>query len=804
MIKSYFKTSLRHLIKNRVLSIINIIGLSVAIGVCIIAYLFVQKEFSYDHYHKDKDKIFLYSHSVKTFENNYQNYLQWHDLTNTLREDIKQITEATAFKSDNTWVKYDNKQVIGDIGIIDSCFFKVFDSKFLYGSNKSFYNNKLNVVLTKSFAKKISNTSELKNLIGNLIQFPNEPKKFYTISAIIEDFPELSSIKFDIFINIANANYYSQWQNDFGNCMLYVKIDNEENKKHVESLINSNIPKYYEKNCKTYKDENLIKDPREAFKVKLINIVDTYLSKDFNVYAYQKKGNINYVYVIIGIASLLMILAIINYIMLVIGISLKRFKEIAIRKVIGSYRRNIIYQILIETSIITILSIIIGLLFGELFTPYVSNLINNKLVFTIYSNSIAILFLFTLFIIIVLFISIPGIFISKQNAVKIFRNKTKVGENLNLAKGFIIVQYTLAIILVICTTFISKQVNYMKNMDVGFNPKNIVSIALPSDYKCDKSHRLKERMKSSKYVENVTCSERDFIFGRSTLNLRNDKNEKLNTRYIKVEKDFLKTLEIKLLEGRDFNALDNIDSVTNIIINEKLAKTLNYKNPVGRFVSRGSKKIITYKIIGVVKDFHFDSMRQGIEPLYLLTGGRHSYNYTTMFAKIKPQNISLVLAELKRIWSNFESQREFNYSFLDKNLQKQYLKEERWAKVIGIIAIFAIIISSMGLFGLTMLLLNKKIKEIGIRKVNGANQKNIMLLINKEFAIYVLFAFIISVPISYYAIDKWLDNFYNKIPISVLVFILGALFVYLIVVFTISWQTIRAVKRNPVKSLRYE
>lgn len=802
MFKSYLKSALRHLFNNRQLSAINIFGLSISIAICVLTYIFISFEFSHDNFHKKGDRIYQVVNKTnwKSNKNTY-NFLQKYKLAEDLKRDNPEIINSTGLKTCEAWIKYNNKKLYENIAFTDSSFFNIFTFDFIIGSEKTALKDENDIFITKELADKLitaNSNLDYSKLIGKDIEFPNIRNRSLTIAGILNNIPKNSTLKFDIVTNYSHSRYYSQSNNDFGNTSIYVELNNATNKENVEKTTSTNIKKYYGDLINHFIQGESIESEKDL-SIELVNFSDTYFSEKIAWESYSLKGDIKRSYVLASISILVLLLACINYIMLSVGISMKRFKEIAIRKVFGSKRVKVIIQFVIETYVTVLVSLLLGIVIAELALPLFNDLTGYKLEFNLYTNIIIYTFLLLLSFIIVAIISIPGIYISKLNPIIIFRNQSKLGTRLGLAKSFMVIQFALSLILIISSIFILKQISFMKGKDVGFNTNNIVSIDMPSDFNSSTVESFQNRLSTINGIASVGGSDRNFVWGSSSSEVVIDTN-KMSTRLLRIDSSYFNTLGIKIIEGRNIRETDNVNDLNAVVINETFAKKAGLENPVGKFIELWRRNV---QIVGIAEDFHFDSMVYEIQPVCCFNG-KVMNRINALFVKIKAGNVPQTISEMKEIWREFESERELKYSFLDENLKKQYVNEERTAKIINTITIIALFISIFGLIGLTTLLIMQKIKEIGIRKINGATTSNILVMINKEFAKYLIIATIIAIPISYYGLSTWLDNFAYKINLEWWIFVINILSLSLIVFITISYKTYRAASSNPINAIKYE
>jgi putative ABC transport system permease protein len=641
-------------------------------------------------------------------------------------------------------------------------------------------------------------------LIGKAVKISRIENQTFTIRAILDKIPETSGINADIFINFDYHKNFGKWANVVGSTSAYIKVDDNSNINSVTKTSNKIKEELYSGTFEYYRKSGL-SQKIAPFKVEFLNIKDVYLSNKFKGrIAYEKKNNLTNSYILISIALLILIISLINYIMLMLGSYTNRQKEIAIRKINGSKKKNLIVQFLIEISFSLIIAIVLSLFLTKLLTP-IFNYLSNGNIFLSYlqSISLAIYYLLLYFIIISILI-IPCYIITKHKPIEIFRNHNKVLNKDILAKTFIVIQFALSLILIISGFFIIKQVNHMKNRDVGFNPDNIIVLSLPYHYHLDKISLFQKLLNESPNIKTVARSDRDFVSGNSSYAVRNENLKKLNARNINIDSKYIDCLELDLIAGRNYTEQDLQNNNKVIIINQSFAKELGYKNPVGKYIYLGDSGNDKLQIIGVIKDFHIDSMKKNIEPLMLSSRSNFGNKIHKLFIKYDYSNIDKVITCMEKTWNKFEPQKGFGYAILKDMLSQQYQNEEKWSKTFIYIAIIALIISSMGLLGLTFLLLNRRVNEMGIRIVNGATISNLLIKINKEFLLYITISIVVSIPFIIYLSNKWLSGFAYKISNSYSVYILGGGIIIIFVISIVSYQTWRILSQNPVKALKYE
>ncbi|MGB5988575.1 MAG: ABC transporter permease, partial [Marinifilaceae bacterium] len=787
--------------KNKGLSAINIFGLSISIAICLLSYLFISFEYSHDDFHKDGDRIFELVHKTNYIKyGTLYNAYQKRSSVDVLKRDMPEVEDATAYHTWIDWLKYDNKRFQQKIAFIDSSFFKMFSFETIVGRRCTSADDINSTVISKEFADKLlkaNSFSDYSKLIGRSIQFSKKSYINLTIVGVLKPLPKNSSLQFDMTANHIHSKYFS-YNRNFGSAIIFLKLKHKEDKIAFEKKSDFLTKTIYDDIFKEFVKSGYLEEDVKNISTELVNINDIYLSDRPLYNEYYAKGDNKRISILKYISLIVLLLACINYIMLSIGLSIKRFKEIAVKKVFGSKRSRLIYQFITESSITVIISILLSVVISELSLPLFNDLIGYNLDFNLYTDLKAYLFLIFVFVIIVCVISIPAIYISKQKPVSIFRNNSKMGAKLGVAKSFILIQFSLSLILIITSIFINKQIKDMKSQDVGFNTENVITVDIPADFPIVSRSAFKNRLLSLNGIKDVSITTVDLTSGAVPVVCKYDSLE-LNSQTIQIDTNFIQTMNIDLLYGRNINETDNQKTTSSILVNEVFAERLGVENPVGMSIYMREKNM---NIVGLVKDFHFSSMKYSTPPLVLINGPLEFCNYYLI--SIKADELNSSISEIKNIWQEFDGKRDMKYSFLDDSIEERYRGEERIKNIISTVTIIALFISLLGLLGLTMLLLMQKIKEIGIRKINGATTKDILIMINKEFAKYLLIAALVAIPVSYYGLSVWLENFVYKTPLSLWVFVVCFFFLGFVVIATISYKSIRASLNNPIDSIKYE
>jgi ABC-type transport system, involved in lipoprotein release, permease component len=787
--------------KNKLNSFITVIGLSVASACLLLIYLYVSQEIGYNSFHENKESIFRVNYFIGHADGTKVSSIYLDPkLSEILKNKIPQVKRSTAFRNaHNPSMKFENQNFEEKTFITEQDFFKIFSFKMIIGNKDKVFENPDEIVITLSLADKFAaiDSCTKEELIGKPVFFIKTGDQPFTISGIMEDVPKNSSLQFDALIPYKYEGAFNSSSNMFGNSTIFYKVTGNENTHLAEEQINKLLKEHYTNLLDEQKNRNVLINSDEAFTAFSLPITETYLSK-VNT-DYELKNNRTSLYILSIIGALILIIACINFVLLSLGQSFSKEREVGIRKAMGAGKRNIFSLFFTKSLIITSVSVLLGVELCFLFFPVFNEIAQNG----IYTGLIILPHVFVFVIACVLFIVMSTSFFPIVKLTGIQPNQTiekhDKGEKVNITGIFVMLQYGLSIVLIILTIAVVRQTNYMKHKDLGFSSQNILYLRV---YQIDNSDKLalRDRLKNYPGITDVTLTDRDFIDGRGNNRIKNNKGEYILTRILNVDKNYVPTLNLKVIQGENFT--DEIQENQSVIVNEKLLLRLGFDdNIVGQIIQMDGKNL---RISGVVKDFHFDSLKEEIEPLMLIlrtyTGDRGNF----LFIKYRADQLDKVMQFILETWKDIAPGKELDFKLWDEQLNQRYKAEEKWSKIIGYASLVSIIISSLGLLGLTLLVINRRVKEIGIRKINGARISEVMVMLNTTFIRWVTISFIIACPIAWYVMHKWLENFAYKEKLSWWIFALAGIIALGTALLTVSWQSWRAATRNPVEALRYE
>lgn len=801
MFKNYFKVAFRSLNKNRIYALINILGLALGLTVTILVFLFVRDETSYEKHWNGYDRIYRTSIKGNLMGQKMDAPVSPSPMANALRTEFTDIESATRIQAGRQEIlmRREQTKVYIQHGVFaDSAFFKVFDYEFVHGNPNTALKEDNALVLTEETARKLFGD---KNAMGEIVNYDN--RRDYIIKGIVKEPKGHAHFQFDMFLSqngIENIWMSNNWN-------TYLKLKEGVDVRDFEVKMKSNFLKKIEPDVERFLKmtvEEFFKQGN-SFDYQLQPLQDIHLHSN-KQWEIRQNGNIMYIYVFIGIALLVILIAGINFMNLSTARSGKRAKEVGVRKVTGASRKMLIVQFLTESVIQSFIALFIAFILVELFLPGFNNVMETNLdLFNDYlGQTILFSFLVTLFY--GLFAgSYPAFFLSRFQPVDVLKGDfTKTKGGALLRKALVITQFTASTILIIGMIIIFKQISYLHNKDIGFSGDQVLVVPLQTDQMTENFRNYKDIfLKNSKVL---SVSRASYFPGDSpnqNMYMLEGNEEQYPLWNMEVDYDFFKTLDIELLEGRLFDREKESDSISYFILNETAVKNMNVENPIGMrlgtFINQKGDKGFG-NIIGIVKDFHIEGFNQPIRPMVM------SVNNWVWFAsfKIAPEDMNATIDFIETEWNKLEPSHPFRYSFLDQKFGALLRQQENFGTMFLFLTILAIIISAMGLYGLASYTAEQRTKEIGIRKVLGASVGQIMNMLTKDFMKLVFIANIFAWPITYLLAKNWLSNFSYQIDMPVLPFILATLLALIIALFTVSTQAYQAANSDPVDALKYE
>jgi len=802
MIKLFLKTAIYRLRKNKFHSFLNIGGLALGLVAFLYIATYTFHEISYDSFHSKADRIYRCVAHVKMGEIAKDLSDSETPLAGAAKNDFPEIEEAIRLYPLTEIITHykDKKFVESEICYADVELFDVFDFKLLEGNPKTALKESNTIVLGKEVAHKYFGDE---NPMEKTILLTSN-KVPYVVTGILDEIPDNSSLQSNIyasFCTLPESKRLDNW-GGFNNVYTYIVTKKGVNIEEFEVKFDASIRKYEDAMIQKAMGISLaeFESQGNVFIHKLQPLLDIHLNSTYTD-ELSTYGNKRFL-IIFGITGLLiMIIAGFNFVNLTTSRASLRAKEIGVKKIIGSARKSIILQILIEIFIHTLIALIISILILLLILPFLNNFSEIEIKPEFFLNPLTLLTIIFIPLIITILAGIyPAFLISAYKPIDVIKRKFNEGNSKSLTRGGLVtLQFVVFISLVFCTLIIRRQINYMQKQNPGFEKENVLVVKnmgyLDKNRNSFKMEMLKNPSVLSASYSSLVPSVNDNS-GNIFCEKGSDKTHLLNV--MNVDSDFHKTLKVQLKAGGFFT--DNEASEkNNAIINEEAARLLGWSDCNEKYIYDYNYEK-DFKVIGIMKDFHIKSLRDKSRPLIIKY--RNTSQYLSL--KIQTRDLPALINSIKSQWENFNKKTPFEYFFLEQSFNAQYKSEESLAKVIGLFTIFAIMIACIGLLGLVSYVATQKQKEIGIRKVNGATISEILIMLNKDFIKWVGIAFILAVPISHYAMQKWLEGFAYKTILSWWIFALAGVFALIITLLTVSLQSWRAATRNPVEALRYE
>lgn len=812
MIKNYFKIALRNLWKFKGFSLINIFGLSMGLACFVLIAMYVADELSYDRYNEKVDRIFRINSDIRFGGTDLNMAVSADPMGAVLKKDYPQVEEYARLysSSGSRLIKKGDEYINEDrITYADSTFLKVFTMPVLAGDSKNFLNEPNTVAITETIARKYF--GDVQGAIGKTIETSGANPTLFKVTTVLADMPHNSHFIYDFLFSMANVDY------DFGNFLshnfhTYVLLkpgtDYQLFNKNFDQVIN----KYILPQAKQYMQIESMEDFAKSgnmLKYSLFPIKDIHLHSSRTV-ELGVNGNIQYVYIFSAVALFILLIACINFMNLSTARSAGRAKEVGIRKVLGTEKKALIGQFLTESTLMAFISTLLAISIIWISMPWFNTMAGKQLEFTILFKPQYILFLFSLPIVIgILAGSYPAFYLSAFQPISVLKGKLNAGSKKNGLRNFLVVfQFATSIILIIGTIIVYQQLKFIQNTNLGFNKDQVLVVNNPGirgeNREVFKNEIAKlSGIKSASfagYLPVSNSSRNDNTFSPDAV--MNEKNG-FNMQSWSVDYDYIPTLGMEIIKGRNFSKEYGSDSAA-IIINESTAAVLGPDEPIGKYLytnDGGSPNSTTaLQIIGVVKNFHYESLRKNVGPLSMRLGN----NRWASAYRVDTKDINQLVKNIELKYKEMAPGMPFSYQFLDDSFDEMYREDQRIGQVSLNFAFLAILIACMGLLGLATYTMEQRTKEIGVRKVLGATVANIVKMLSKDFLMLVSISIVIAVPIAWFGMYKWLQEFAFRMDMSIWIFIAAGVVALLIAFITVSFQAIKAALMNPIKSLRTE
>ena len=794
MLRNYLKTAYRNILKNKVYAIINVAGLSIGITCCIFIFLYVYHELSYDNFHKQGDRIYRIVRALEDQDGEHLVGVTSPPYAPALENDFPGlIAEATRFSPSGGLVTYKELAFAEEkFCFADENFFRVFSFPLAQGNPETALNGKNSVVMTREMARKYFGDEDP---IGKVIEYDKQYQ--FTVTGILDDMPGNSHIAFDFIASLRVAEGLSFFE-DWWNNGLHTYILLEENVK--PEALQAQLPNFIEK----YMGDE-IREKGIQIKPQLQPLHAIYFQNNMIFDREVKHGNLQFVYIFAMVALFILAIACINFMNMATAQSAKRSLEVGVRKTLGAVRSNLVFQFITESVGLAFIAMLVAIVLVSTLQPYFNHLVETTLEWPFEMVVTIFLFLSIVTVVGLLAGSYPALVLSAFRPVAALKGKGKSGtQAVWLRKGLVVFQFFISIVLIIATLVVGQQTEYVRNKKLGYDQEHVMLVPVNNEEIATNRESFKEQLRQKAQILHVSgmSGEPGGFHDRYAFKIEDHEDEVIDLRTVFTDHDYVKTLGLKIVAGRDFSRDFTSDEKEAVLINEAAARFLGWEleEALGKEIFNMFRDSIPRKVVGVIEDFHFASLHNTIDPMAIAI----SNDQRIFTIKMAPGNVQEVVAEVEEVWQKASERYPFAYYFLDQEYDNLYKAEQKQGMLFRLFAALAIFIACLGLFGLVTFTAEQRTKEIGIRKVLGASVTGLVHMISKDFTKLVLLALLIAIPVAYWAMNQWLANFAYRINIGIGTFVVAGLISLAIAWLTVSYQSIRAALANPVESLRNE
>jgi putative ABC transport system permease protein len=799
MLKNFFITSWRNLARNKSYTILNVSGLAIGVVVCLLIGIWLQREVSFDDFHPNGNNIYRLSNTFRSESESFSQAPSGPAFGAHLTEQLPLIKASSRVFNQTYKLKYADKQFLESGAVcVDSNFFNFFGFKLKEGNKSKVLSSPGQIVLTEELAKKYFGDDDP---VGKVITVDGTHP--LTVSGVAENPPVNSQLQFDLLVTTAflRNELIKNYQFDMDSLWVggwpyvYVELRDGTGWKQAEQQINAVAARFSEKDWK----EN-----KMTYHYFLQPIRNIHLESNLR-YDAKNNGSLAQVKIFAIIGIIVLLLACINYVNLTTAGAIKRAKETSVRKVAGANKMQLIRQFFLETFIICTIAVSLGVLMLKIVLPAFETWLGQSYSFNLNVANLLTIFGFIIFMSVIAGIY-PAVVLSSFNPVVSLKGNFFQSPRGNLIrKTLVVFQFTITIALVASIFIISQQMNYIRNKSLGFNGKTVININYFNEQNVNNKYdALRNELLKSPYIENTSRHNGNIVggMGNGWTTAENLKGEEISTSLYQMatDADYLNTYSMQLAAGRFFSKTIPTDTIKSVLVNEAAVKTFGWQKPENAIGKRFGKGDDTRYVIGVIKNFNFESLHKPVEALLL----GYSVSGSEMSLKVNASHIDEVVSHIKKTWQALEPDVPLSYSFVDERVAAQYGSEQKMQGIFYGFSALSLLIACLGLFGLTTFVVERKIKEIGIRKVLGASVPDIVGLLSSDFIKLVLMSILIATPISWYFMNNWLRDFAYRININWWIFLIAGVIAVLIALITVSIQSIKAAIANPVKSLRTE
>ncbi|MBS3808273.1 MAG: ABC transporter permease [Bacteroidales bacterium] len=786
MLQNYIKTALRHLRRNRVYSILNLMGLAIGLTISIIIMLFVLDEMSYDRFHSHSKNIYRLGIKRKQTHSVNRSAITSPAMGKDLVSNIPEITDQVLLKPyyQATLLKDDKKYSAGEVLFAGSSFFQIFSFNLLVGDEKEVLQSPNSIVITRRLSKKIFGDQDP---LGKTLLLHNKFR--VTVKGLAQAPPSNSHIGFDAVVSFSTLHqikdFYTGWDGNFS-YYTYLLFEAGKTPEDAQAAVSDLFDRKVNQKMEDWRYEPIF-EPLE----------EIYLKSDL-LYDFSRSGSMRTVYVFSGIAFLILLIAMINFVNLSTALSLNRIREVGLRKVNGASKNMIIKQFLGESMLMSILALILAMIGIEMTLPGFNHFFQKQLSLYQPSNWPLLIGIPILIVFIgIIAGSYPAFYVSRvRPAISIKDQISGRMPNLSMQNALVLVQFIISAGLIISSLVIYSQLSFVGDKDLGYDKNNLIALRLDNQNSIRKSDLLREQFNRHPHIQHTSVAS-DYPVNGLTRNgyVPEGLDKVISIHALYVDPHYLETLRMKIMRGENFDK--RTPDTSRILINQTLARDLNWENPLGKTITRNG---VDYQVIGVVKDFHYESLHKPIGPVLFTLKPRKQM----IMARISEGHFDEATGYIKKQWEAITGDNFLGYTQVSKAYERMYQSESRFAEKVLFFTVLAIFLACLGLFGLTAISTTRRIKEMGIRKTLGADIMSLNWLMLRQYTRWVVYSNMVAWPLAYYLMRQWLENFAYRIDLNLEFFLAGGAITLLISILTISWLASRVAHTNPAHCLRDE
>ncbi|MFC2160066.1 ABC transporter permease [Acidobacteriota bacterium] len=802
MLKNYLKIALRNIKKSKTYSFINILGLAIGMACCILIFFYVQDELSYDRYHEKADRIYRVVDSGEApGRMSFDLALTSAPFAPTLKADFPEVKDSVRlYRRKRLVANGERKYYEYNLFYADKSLFNIFTLPLVKGNPETALQSPQTIVLSESTALKYFGNNEVLNQNLSL------DGQDFLVTGIMKDMPENSHFIADLFVSfktleqipVFQERYIQDWvRHEF---YTYVLLEDGHSREVLEAKLPAFIEKYAAHQVKEVLGGTL------SSSLQPLKNIHLHSHRQVEI---RPNGDIKYIYIFSFIALIILLIACVNFMNLATARSAKRAMEVGLRKVVGASRTQLVRQFLGESLMFTYFALLFALVIVFASLPSFNTLTGKEINISYLNNPILLGGLLLILIFVGLTSgSYPAFFISKyQPANALKGGKSTPSKRSFLRRGLVLLQFSISIILIICTSVVLDQLDFLRNKKLGFNKDHVVVVPITANSFRQNLESVKDSFMQNPNITHASVAHSvpgGMAAGDAIRMVKEEGTQTMTVRMVYTDHDYIKTMGLEIVEGRDFSKDMSTDASEAFLINEAAVRAWQLENPLETRLEWGGPEYGVEKkgkVIGVLKDYQFQSLKDEINPLVIQIEPQD----TTVFTfRVRPEGIPETLRFIETKWKELDPAHPFEYYFMDESFDRLYRSEEKLSQIFGIFSSLAIFIAALGLFGLALFMVEQRTKEIGVRKILGATLGNIFVLVSKEFVYLVLVANVIAWPIAYFLMRNWLQNFSYRIDMGLGIFILAGFIALAIALLTISFQAIKAAVADPIKSLRYE